>query len=190
MSQSIQATIREAQGTGASRRLRRAGQVPAVIYGENQEPTAIAVDGTAIFYALQKESFHTSLLNIALDGKETQVIVRDFQMHPFKQMVLHVDFQAVDAAKEIKIKVPVHFINAEVSPAIKLQGGRVSQLIQSIEVLVTAANVPAELVVDLKAASAGQIVHISDITFPEGVQSVSLKRDENLAIAAITGKKR
>ncbi|HRN45791.1 MAG TPA: 50S ribosomal protein L25, partial [Flavobacterium sp.] len=85
----------------------RAGQVPAVIYGENQEPTAIAVDGTAIFYALQKESFHTSLLNIALDGKETQVIVRDFQMHPFKQMVLHVDFQAVDAAKEIKIKLSV-----------------------------------------------------------------------------------
>ena len=188
MSQSIQATIREAQGTGASRRLRRAGQVPAVIYGENQEPTAIAVDGNALFYALQKESFHTSLLNIALDGKETQVIVRDFQMHPFKQMVLHVDFQAVDAAKEIKI--PVHFINAEVSPAIKLQGGRVSQLIQSIEVLVTAGNVPAELVVDLKTATAGQIVHISDIAFPEGVQSVSLKRDENLAIAAITGKKR
>ena len=185
MSQSIQATIREAQGTGASRRLRRAGQVPAVIYGENQEPTAIAVDGNALFYALQKESFHTSLLNIALDGKETQVIVRDFQMHPFKQMVLH-----VDAAKEIKIKVPVHFINAEVSPAIKLQGGRVSQLIQSIEVLVTAGNVPAELVVDLKTATAGQIVHISDIAFPEGVQSVSLKRDENLAIAAITGKKR
>ena len=143
MSQSIQATIREAQGTGASRRLRRAGQVPAVIYGENQEPTAIAVDGNALFYALQKESFHTSLLSIALDGKETQVIVRDFQMHPFKPAVLHVDFQAVDAAKEIKIKVPVHFINAEASPAIKLQGGRVSQLIQSIEVLVKAGNVPA-----------------------------------------------
>ncbi|AUZ05931.1 MULTISPECIES: 50S ribosomal protein L25/general stress protein Ctc [Vitreoscilla] len=190
MSQSIQAIVRDVQGTGASRRLRRAGQVPAVVYGENQEATMVAIDGTAIFYALQKESFHSSLLKLSLDGKEVDVIVRDFQMHPFKPAVLHVDFQAVDAAKVIKVKVPVHYINAEQSPAVKLQGGRVSRLIQAIEVYAPAANIPAQLTVDLKAATAGQIVHISDIVFPEGVESVSLKRDENLAIAAITGKKR
>ena len=190
MSQSIQAIVREAQGTGASRRLRREGQVPAVIYGENQEPAAIAVDGTSIYYALQKESFHSSLLKLSLDGKEIDVIVRDFQMHPFKPAVLHVDFQAVDAAKVIKVKVPVHYINAEQSQAVKLQGGRISRLIQAIEVYAPANNIPAQLVVDLKEAVAGQIVHISDIVFPEGVESVSLKRNENLAIAAITGKKR
>ena len=190
MSQSIQASVREAQGTGASRRLRRAGQVPAVIYGDNQEPQSIAVDGNGIFYALQKESFHTSLLTLAIYCKDVNVIVRDFQMHPFKPSVLHVDFQAVDTSKVIKVKVPVHFINAEASAAIKLQGGRVSQLIQMIEVYAPANNIPTELVVDLKAATAGQVVHISDISFPEGVESVSLKRDENLAIASVTGKKR
>lgn len=91
MSQSIQAIVRDVQGTGASRRLRRAGQVPAVIYGDNQEAATIAVDGTSIYYALQKESFHSSLLKLSLDGKEIDVIVRDFQMHPFKPAVLHVD---------------------------------------------------------------------------------------------------
>lgn len=190
MSYEINAVIREAQGTGASRRLRREGQVPAVLYGENTEPMAIAIEHKAMFYALEKESFHAAIIKLNLDGKSHDVMVRDFQMHPFKQQVQHIDFQAVDMNKPLKIRVPVHLLNAEMSPAIKLQGGRVSLLNATVEVLALPKDVPVALEIDVSKVTAGQILHLSDIVFPEGVTSVALKRNENLAVAAITGKKR
>ncbi len=190
MSYEIQATVREAQGTGASRRLRREGQTPAVLYGESQEPVAISVDHKTVYYALEKESFHTALIKLSLDGKTQDVIVRDFQMHPFRQEVQHIDFQVVDADKPLKIRVPVHVVNAESSQAIKLQGGRVSLLATSVEVIALPKNIPAVLELDCASVVAGDILHLSDIKFPEGVESVSLKRGSNLAVATVTGKKR
>ncbi|MBP6393060.1 50S ribosomal protein L25/general stress protein Ctc [Uruburuella suis] len=190
MSYEIQATVREAQGTGASRRLRREGQTPAVLYGEGQEPVAIAVDHKTVFYAIEKESFHTELIKLTLNGKTQDVIVRDFQMHPFRQEVQHIDFQAVEADKPLKIRVPLHVINAENSQAVKLQGGRVSMLNASVEVIALPKNVPAALDLDCGKVVAGDILHLSDIKFPEGVESVSLKRGSNLAVATVTGKKR
>lgn len=190
MTYEINAVNREDQGSGASRRLRREGQVPAVLYGEGTEPVAIAVEHKTMFYALEKENFHTAVIKLNLDGKSHNVIVRDFQMHPFKPQVQHIDFQAVDADKEVKIRVPVHLLNAEVSPAVKLQGGRVSLLNTTVEVLALPGKIPAALELDVSAVTAGQILHLSDIAFPEGVSSVALKRNENLAVASVTGKKR
>lgn len=190
MSYEIQAAVREDQGTGASRRLRREGQVPAILYGEGQEPVAISVDHKTVYYALEKESFHTALIKLSLNGNTQDVIVRDFQMHPFRQQVQHIDFQAVKADQEIRIRVPLHIVNAENSQAVKLQGGRVSLLNTSVEVLALPANVPAFLELDCGSVVAGDILHLSDVKLPEGVQSVSLKRDENLAVATVTGKKR
>ena len=115
MSYELQATIREAQGTGASRRLRRAGQVPAVLYGDNQEAVAIAVDHKTVFYALEKSAFHTSLIKLTLDGKTQDVIVRDFQIHPFRQQVVHLDFQAVDLNKPLRLRLPATFCTSPTS---------------------------------------------------------------------------
>ncbi|KPN74115.1 50S ribosomal protein L25/general stress protein Ctc [Neisseria sp. 74A18] len=190
MSYEIQATVREAQGTGASRRLRREGKTPAVLYGENQEPVAIAVDHKTVFYALEKESFHTALIKLTLDGKTQDVIVRDFQIHPFRQEVQHIDFQVVDAAKPLRIRVPLHVVNAEISQAVKLQGGRVSLLNTTVEVIALPKDIPAALELDCGNVVAGDILHLSDIKLPEGVESVALKRNANLAVATVTGKKR
>ncbi|EGV35452.1 50S ribosomal protein L25/general stress protein Ctc [Neisseria weaveri] len=190
MTYEIQATVRENQGTGASRRLRREGQIPAVLYGEGQEPVAITVDHKTVFYALAKESFHTALIKLTLNGKTQDVIVRDFQMHPFRQEVQHIDFQAVDATKPVRIRVPLHIVNAETSQAVKLQGGRVSLLNTTVEVVSLPKDIPAALELDCSSVVAGNILHLSDIKFPEGVASVALKRDANLAVATVTGKKR
>ena len=190
MSYEIQAAIREQQGTGASRRLRREGRIPAILYGEDQKPISISVDHKTIFYALEKESFHTALIKLALDGKTYDVIVRDFQMHPFRREVQHIDFQVVKADQLLRIRVPLHIVNAENSQAVKLQGGRVSLLNTSVEILALPSNIPAFLDLDCASVEAGDILHLSDIKLPEGVESVSLKRNENLAVATVTGKKR
>lgn len=190
MSYEIQAIVRDAQGTGASRRLRREGRVPAVLYGENQEPVAVSVDHKTVYYALEKESFHTALIKLDFEGKKQDVIVRDFQMHPFRQQVQHIDFQVVDAAKPLRIRVPLHIVNAETSQAVKLQGGRVSLLNTTVEVIALPKAIPAALELDCANVVAGDILHLSDIKFPEGVQSVALKRNEDLAVATVTGKKR
>lgn len=190
MSYEIQATVRDTWGTGASRRLRREGKTPAVLYGEGQDPVAISVDHKTVYYALEKESFHTALIKLTLDGKTQDVIMRDFQMHPFRQQVQHIDFQVVDAAKPLCIRVPLHIINAETSQAVKLQGGRVSLLNTTVEVLALPKNIPVALELDCGGVVAGDILHLSDIKFPEGVQSVALKRNADLAVATVTGKKR
>ena len=182
MSYELQATVREAQGTGASRRLRREGQVPAVLYGENQEAVAIALDHKTVFYALEKESFHTSLIT-------HDVIVRDFQVLPFRQQIQHLDLQVVDLNKPLKIRLPIHVVNAEQSKAVKLQSGRVSLLTTGVEVIVDPKNIPAALELDCAQVVAGDILHLSDIQYPEGVSSVALKRNSNLAVATVTGKK-
>ncbi|MBP6345425.1 50S ribosomal protein L25/general stress protein Ctc [Neisseriaceae bacterium CLB008] len=190
MSYEIKATLREEQGTGASRRLRREGKLPAVIYGDNQEAKAITVEHNAVFYALQNESFHSSVLKIELEGKTSEVIVRDFQMHPFKPAVQHIDFQVVNAKEEVKVRVPLHIVNADKSPAVKLQGGRISQLISMIEVIALPTAIPEFLDLDVLKAVGGQVLHISDIKFPEGVKSVALARDTDLAVASVSGKGR
>lgn len=190
MSFKIEAQVREEQGTGASRRLRREGKVPAVVYGAGEAAQAVAVDHKEMFYALQKEAFFTQVLKLAFGGKEHNVIVRDYQMHPFKRQVLHIDFQAVNSNEPLRMRLPVHIVNAENSQAVKLQSGRVSLLSNTVDVILDPKNIPEALILDCANVQAGDILHLSDIQYPEGVQSVALKRDSNLAIATVTGKKR
>ena len=125
---------RNEQGTGASRRLRRAGQTPGIVYGGTAAPLNIAVDHNALYHALKKETFHSSILDLEIDGKVEQVLLRDFQVHAFKQLVLHVDFQRVDASQKLHTKVPLHFVNAEISPAVKLHAGIISHVAAELDV--------------------------------------------------------
>src|SRR6476469_6551932 len=125
---------RTLQGSGASRRLRTAGQTPGIIYGGAEAPVLIQLDGNALYHALKKEAFHGSILDLEIDGKTQSVMLRDFQMHAYKQLVMHADFQRVDAKSKVHTKVTLHFINADVSPAVKLHGAIVSHVMSELEI--------------------------------------------------------
>ncbi|HUH60615.1 MAG TPA: 50S ribosomal protein L25/general stress protein Ctc [Candidimonas sp.] len=164
------ATSRSDKGTSASRRLRHAGRVPAIVYGGTAEAASIELDHNEIYHALRKESFHASILSMELDGKSgQQVLLRAVQWHPYKQQVLHVDFQRVDASQALTTKVPLHFINAETSPAVKLSGAIVSHVLTELEIVCLPANLPPFIEVDLGNLLAETVVHLSDITMPKGV---------------------
>jgi large subunit ribosomal protein L25 len=174
---------RNEQGTGASRRLRRAGQTPGIVYGGTAAPLNIAVDHNALYHALKKETFHSSILDLEIDGKVEQVLLRDFQVHAFKQLVLHVDFQRVDASQKLHTKVPLHFVNAEVSPAVKLHGGIISHVAAELDVTCLPKNLPEFIEVDLAKLDVGQSIHLADLKLPNGVSAVT---QENLTIATAT----
>jgi large subunit ribosomal protein L25 len=176
---------RELQGTGASRRLRKAGQTPGIIYGGAAAPALIAVDGNAIWHALKKEAFHGSVLDLEIDGKTQQVLLRDFQMHAYKQLVLHVDFQRVDASQPIHTKVALHFVNAEVSPGVKLNGAIVSHVLNELDISCLPGKLPEFITVDLSKLEAGASVHVSDLTLPEGVTVIAHGKDQTVAISTI-----
>src|SRR5512144_957715 len=123
------------EGRGASRRLRRSGRAPGIVYGGTAEPTPIELDHNALFHALRNEAFHASILTMKLNGSPTKVLLRDVQMHPFKNEILHVDFQRVEENRKIHMKVPLHFVNAEISPAVKVSGAIVSHVVTEIDVV-------------------------------------------------------
>ena len=181
----VVAFARTQQGTGASRRLRNAGQTPGIIYGGAAAPELIALDGNALFHALKKEAFHGSILDLELDGKVQQVLLRDFQMHAYKQLVLHADFQRVDASQPIHTKVALHFVNADVSPAVKLSGASVSHVLNELEVSCLPGQLPEFITVDLSNLEAGQSVHVSQLTLPEGVTVVAHGQDQTVATSSI-----
>jgi large subunit ribosomal protein L25 len=176
---------RNEQGSGASRRLRTAGQTPGIIYGGTTEPVAIALDHNALYHSLKKEAFHSSILDMEVDGKVEKVLLRDFQMHAFKQLVMHVDFQRVDAAQKIHVKVPLHFVNAEVSPAVKLSAAVISHVMTELDVSCLPGNLPEFVEVDLSKVEAGASIHLSDITLPEGVTAI-LHGQDNPTIATVS----
>jgi large subunit ribosomal protein L25 len=177
---------RKEQGSGASRRLRNAGQVPGIIYGGTAAPVMIALDQNAMFHALKKEAFHSSILDMEIDGKTEKVLLRDFQMHAYKQVVLHADFQRVDAKQKIHVKVPLHFINAEVSPAVKLGGAIISHVMNELDITCLPSDLPEFVEVDLSTVEAGASVHLTDITLPKGVSAVLHGQDNpTLATASV-----
>ena len=184
MSNDFNAQTRSLQGTGASRRLRRTGRVPGIVYGGEKTPQAIDIDHNEIFHKLKLESFHASVLTMTLDGAKQNVLLRDVQMHPFKRQVLHLDFQRVDATHKIHTRVPLHFINADIAPGVKLQGGIVSHVMNEIEVRCLPADLPEFIEVDLKDATTGQSVHLSTLVLPKGVEVV-VHKGEDPVVAAI-----
>ncbi|TNC99654.1 MAG: large subunit ribosomal protein L25 [Gallionellaceae bacterium] len=165
----ISAKTRKAQGTGASRRLRKADMVPGIVYGTG-DATMIELDHNTLYFALKKEAFHASVLSLDLDGKKESVLLRDFQMHPFRQQVQHIDFQRVDAKKKIHMKVPLHFLNADVCPGVKTSGGIVTHVLNELEIVCLAADLPAAIEVDLATLDIAHSVHVSDIKLPKGVE--------------------
>ena len=169
-------------GTGASRRLRAAGMAPGIVYGGNSEPVNIKLDHNALFYALKREAFHSSILDLEIDGKAEKVLLRDFQIHAYKPVVLHVDFQRVDPNQKITVKVPLHFTNEETSPAAK--SGVVHHAVTELEISCLPANLPSFIEVDLGNLDVGQSIHLADLKLPEGVSATS--HDESLPIVMAT----
>ncbi len=165
----INAATRKAQGTGASRRLRKANLVPGIVYGTGGA-SMIELDHNTLYFALRNEAFHASVLTLNLDGKKESVLLRDFQMHPFRQQVQHIDFQRIDANKKIHMKVPLHFLNADIAPGVKTGGGVISHVLNELEVSCLPADLPANISVDLGALDLGHSIHVSDIKLPKGVE--------------------
>ncbi len=165
----ISAVTRKAQGTGASRRLRKANRVPGVVYGSG-DAVAIDLDHNTLYYALRNEEFHASVLSLELDGKKESVLLRDFHMHPFRQQVLHIDLQRVDAKKKIHMKVPLHFINADIAPGVKTGGGIISHVLNELAIACLPADLPKAIEVDLATLNLGHSIHVSDVKLPKGVE--------------------
>ena len=174
---------RSVQGTGASRRLRNSGKTPGIIYGSNDPALAIELDHNALFHALRKEAFHSSILDLEIDGKAQKVLLRDYQMHPFKPLVLHIDFQRVSATEKVHMRVPLHFTNADTSAAVKLQGAVLSHITTELEVSCLPADLPEFIEVDLGKIEVGHAIHAKDITLPKGVTLVLHVEQENPVIA-------
>ena len=160
---------RTLQGTGASRRLRNAQKVPGIVYGAGT-PAMIELDHNALFFALKKEAFHSSILEMELAGKSEQVLLRDYQMHPFRPIVLHIDFQRVDATTKIVKKVPLHFINEENSPAVKTDACVVNHVVTELRISCLASQLPEFLTVDLGNLAKGQTLHVNDIKLADGIK--------------------
>ncbi|MDR1367583.1 MAG: 50S ribosomal protein L25/general stress protein Ctc [Candidatus Accumulibacter sp.] len=180
----LEAQKRVAQGSGASRRLRRAGKVPGILYGGTEEPIPIELDHNALFLALRKEAFHSSIVKLKIEGSERSILLRDAQMHPYKQQVLHIDFLRIDENRVIYQKVPLHFINGDISLGVKRDAGAVSHAMNEIEVACLPKDLPAFVEVDLKDLQAGHSLNVSQIVFPEGVRAVP-HTDEDPVVATI-----
>ncbi len=184
MSFEVNANTRNLQGTGASRRLRLAGKVPAIVYGADKPAANIELDHNSIVQQLRKEAFHASILSLNLDGAKEQVLLRDVQVHPWKKLILHIDFQRVNPNQKIHMKVPLHFKNAELSPGVKLGGGNVTHILNEAEVSCLPKDLPEFIEVDLSEMTAGHSMHLSEVTLPAGVEFVSLTHGTDQAIAA------
>lgn len=183
----LNAQKRTLQGSGASRRLRAANKVPAIVYGGTSAPQSIELDHNTILLALRKEAFHASVLTLIVDGAAESVLLRDAQMHAYKPLVLHVDFQRVDPNQTIHQKVPLHFVNADIAPGVKLSGGNVSHVLNDIEVACLPKDLPEFIEVDLKDLAAGHSIHVSQLTLPAGVKAV-VHGDDGV-VALIQAKK-
>ena len=175
---------RTLQGTGASRRLRNTGKVPGIVYGAG-EAKMIELDHNALFFALKREAFHSSILDMELAGNVQKVLLRDYQMHAWKQLVMHIDFQRVDDTTRIRKKVPLHFENEEDSPAVKTDKCLVSHVTTEIEIECLASQLPEFVTIDLGALEKGQSLHASDLKLPPGIKRVR-HGTLNPVIAAVT----
>ncbi|MCE9658682.1 MAG: 50S ribosomal protein L25/general stress protein Ctc [Burkholderiales bacterium] len=174
---------RTLQGTGASRRLRNAQKVPGIVYGAGT-PSMIELDHNALFFALKKEAFHSSLLDMELAGKTQQVLLRDYQMHPFRPIVLHVDFQRVDATTKVTKKVPLHYVNEENSPAVKTDGCVVNHVVNELNIQCLASQLPEFITVDLGNLIKGQSLHVSDIQLGAGIKIVTHGKPNPVIVSA------
>jgi large subunit ribosomal protein L25 len=180
----IKAEPRSVQGTGASRRLRRESKVPGILYGAGKDAQPIEVDHKELWFKLKMEAFHASILDMELGADRTQVLLRDYQMHPFRPIILHVDFQRVAADKKIHMSVPLHFVNEAISPGVKVAGGVVEHVMKELEIQCLPKDLPEFIEVDLANLQAGHSLHVSSLTLPAGVEAI-VPKGEDPTIATV-----
>ena len=180
----VVAQSRKLQGTGASRRLRHMGLVPAILYGGDKEPVKLEIDHQALVLNLRNERFHASILTLDVGGTKEQVLLRSVNMHPFKLQVQHIDFQRVSKDRKIHMKVPLHFVNAEKSPGVKEQGGVVNHVMNELDIVCFPDDLPEFVEVDLGSLSVGKSMHVRELTLPKGVE-LALHKDENPVVATV-----
>jgi large subunit ribosomal protein L25 len=186
----LKAEVRDNMGKGASRRLRRLeGQVPAIVYGGDKEPLTISLPHKDLSRALEDEAFYSHIVTIKIGRKSEKVILKDLQRHPAKPIIVHADFLRVSAKEKINVKVPLHFLNAESSKGVKLEGGSVITQLNELEVSTLPKNLPEFIEVDLLEVGAGDTLHISDVVLPKGVESVALSHGADHDLAILTIKK-
>ena len=176
---------RAKQGTGASRRLRIAGRTPGIVYGGEVPALQIEIDHNTMWHALKKEAFHSSVLDMEVDGQEHKVLLRDVQMHPFKQLILHIDFQRVDATTKLHMKVPLHYSGDENSPAVKTDGCIANHVITEIDVLCLPADLPEFIAVDLSRLKKNASLHLADVALPKGVTAVTRGSNKNPVLVSV-----
>jgi len=184
----ISAESRKDDGRGASRRLRHAGKVPAIVYGGSDAPASIQLVHNDVLLASHNEWFYSAILDLKLDGKAQKVLLRDMQRHPFKQQLLHLDFQRVDENKAIRIRVPLHFLNQEKSPAGKKAGVLISHALTDVEISCLPKDLPEFVEVDLGALDVGDLVHLSDLKLPAGVEIPELRLGKEHDAAVVTAQ--
>jgi len=188
----LNANVRNDIGKGASRRLRRLdNQVPAIIYGLGETPESISLAANQLSHALDNEAFYSHIIELNLDSKIQNVILKDVQRHPAKAEILHVDFLRVDLTQKLTIRAPLHFINEEACHGVKVEGGQISHNMNELEIECLPADLPEYIEVDMSEITLGQTLHISDIKLPEGVASVALTHgeDHDLPVAAVVKSK-
>ena len=176
---------RAKQGTGASRRLRIAGRTPGIVYGGSTEPQQIEIDHNALWHTLKKEAFHSTVLDMEIDGKVSKVLLRDVQMHPYKQLILHIDFQRVDANTKLHMKVPLHYSGDENSPAVKTEGCIANHVVTEIEVMCLPADLPEFIAVDLSGLKKGASLHLADVVMPKGVTAVTHGKNNPVLVSVV-----
>jgi large subunit ribosomal protein L25 len=184
----IKAEPRSVQGTGASRRLRRESKVPGVLYGAGKDATPIQLDHKDLWFKLKLEAFHASILDMEVGSEKSQVLLRDYQMHPFRPLILHADFQRVDANKKIHMKVPLHFVNAEISPGVKVAGGLVQHVMNDLEISCLPKDLPEFIQIDLKDLQAGHSLHLSGVKMPAGVEAIVPKGEDPTVATVVIPK--
>jgi large subunit ribosomal protein L25 len=181
----ITAQKRVLQGRGASRRLRRTSKVPGIVYGGTQAPQSIELDHNKLLINLKKEAFRSSILTLDIEGQKEQVLLRDTQFHAYKPLVLHIDFQRVDATHELHIKVPLHFVNGEIAPGVKISGGMVNHILTEIDISCLPADLPGFIEVDLSELAIGQNIHVSQLKMPKGVKAMLHGTDDPIVVAIV-----
>lgn len=181
----VTAFPRTSQGKGASRRLRATGRVPGVIYGAGKDADSVEFDHKALLRHLKLEAFHSSILDMTVEGRKDRVLLRDFQMHPFKEQVQHVDFQRIDPKKKIHMAVPLHFMNAEISPGVKVGKGVIQHIINELEILCLPDDLPEYIEVDLKDLELGSSIHVSELNLPKGVEPLSRLKADDPAVVTV-----
>ncbi len=181
----INANKREQQGSSARRRLRRAGRVPGILYGGPAKPLMVDFDHNELYQALRKEAFHASIINMNVAGAKEMCLLRDVQMHAYKLQIKHVDFQRIDATHAIHQKVPLHFVNADIAPAVKLHGGMIQHVMNELNVKCLPQDLPEFIEVDLKDVDGSQPLHVSQLKLPAGVEVVHHGDDDPVVAAVV-----